>query len=30
MNGLTRIHHVGVAVIDLDASIELYRTAFGA
>jgi methylmalonyl-CoA epimerase len=30
VNGLTRIHHVGVAVTDLDASIELYRTAFGA
>ena len=27
MNG---IHHVGVAVVDLDASIELYRKAFGA
>ena len=25
-----RIHHVGVAVADLDASIELYRTLFGA
>jgi methylmalonyl-CoA epimerase len=25
-----RLHHVGVAVEDLDASIELYRTAFGA
>ena len=24
------IHHVGVAVVDLDASIELYRQAFGA
>jgi methylmalonyl-CoA/ethylmalonyl-CoA epimerase len=24
------IHHFGVAVIDLDASIELYRTALGA
>jgi methylmalonyl-CoA/ethylmalonyl-CoA epimerase len=27
---LTRIHHVGVAVTDLDASIRLYRAAFGA
>jgi methylmalonyl-CoA/ethylmalonyl-CoA epimerase len=25
-----RIHHVGVAVTDLDASIELYRSVFGA
>jgi len=25
-----RIHHVGVAVTDLDASIELYRGVFGA
>lgn len=25
-----RIHHVGVAVADLDASIQLYRTVFGA
>jgi methylmalonyl-CoA epimerase len=25
-----RLHHVGVAVEDLDVSIELYRTAFGA
>ena len=25
-----RLHHVGVAVIDLDASIGVYRTAFGA
>lgn len=24
------IHHVGVAVVDLDASIDLYRRAFGA
>ena len=24
------IHHVGVAVIDLDASIDLYQRAFGA
>ena len=27
---LTRIHHVGVAVADLDQSIELYRAALGA
>jgi methylmalonyl-CoA/ethylmalonyl-CoA epimerase len=27
---LTRIHHVGVAVADLDQSIELYRSALGA
>jgi methylmalonyl-CoA epimerase len=27
---LTRIHHVGIAVADLDESIELYRSAFGA
>jgi methylmalonyl-CoA/ethylmalonyl-CoA epimerase len=27
---LKRIHHVGVAVTDLDGSIELYRSAFGA
>jgi methylmalonyl-CoA/ethylmalonyl-CoA epimerase len=27
---LTRIHHVGVAVADLDESIRLYRSAFGA
>ena len=26
----SQIHHVGVAVVDLDASIELYRRAFGA
>jgi methylmalonyl-CoA/ethylmalonyl-CoA epimerase len=25
-----RLHHVGVAVTDLDASIDVYRTAFGA
>jgi methylmalonyl-CoA/ethylmalonyl-CoA epimerase len=30
VNALTRIHHVGVAVTDLDAAIELYRNAFGA
>jgi methylmalonyl-CoA/ethylmalonyl-CoA epimerase len=27
---LTRIHHVGIAVVDLDQSIELYRSALGA
>src|SRR4029077_12003766 len=27
---LTRIHHVGIAVADLDESIELYRSALGA
>jgi methylmalonyl-CoA/ethylmalonyl-CoA epimerase len=27
---LTRIHHVGVAVADLDQSIGLYRAALGA
>ena len=27
---LTRIHHVGVAVADLDESIRLYRGALGA
>ncbi len=27
---LTRIHHVGIAVVDLDESIGLYRTALGA
>lgn len=27
---LIRIHHVGVAVMDLDESIRLYRSAFGA
>ncbi len=27
---LTRIHHVGVAVTDLDESIRLYREALGA
>jgi methylmalonyl-CoA epimerase len=27
---LTRIHHVGVAVVNLDESIELYRKALGA
>jgi methylmalonyl-CoA/ethylmalonyl-CoA epimerase len=27
---LTRIHHVGIAVTDLDESIRLYRSALGA
>ena len=27
---LTRIHHVGVAVADMDESIRLYTTKFGA
>jgi methylmalonyl-CoA/ethylmalonyl-CoA epimerase len=27
---LRRIHHVGVAVVDLDESIRLYQAAFGA
>jgi methylmalonyl-CoA epimerase len=27
---LSRIHHVGVAVADLDESIRLYQSAFGA
>ncbi len=27
---LTKIHHVGIAVTDLDEAIELYRSAFGA
>lgn len=27
---LTRIHHVGIAVADLDESIERYRAALGA
>jgi len=27
---LTRVHHVGIAVVDLDESIELYRAALGA
>ncbi len=27
---ITGIHHVGIAVADLDASIELYRAALGA
>lgn len=30
MVGLSRIHHVGVAVTDLDASIGLYESALGA
>jgi methylmalonyl-CoA/ethylmalonyl-CoA epimerase len=27
---VTRIHHVGVAVTDLDESVQLYRAALGA
>lgn len=27
---MTRIHHIGVAVADLDESIRLYRSALGA
>jgi methylmalonyl-CoA/ethylmalonyl-CoA epimerase len=27
---LTKVHHVGIAVADLDESIELYRAALGA
>ena len=27
---LTKVHHVGIAVADLDQSIELYRAALGA
>jgi methylmalonyl-CoA/ethylmalonyl-CoA epimerase len=27
---LNRIHHVGIAVADLDASIRMYETVFGA
>jgi len=27
---LTRVHHVGIAVANLDESIELYRTSLGA
>jgi methylmalonyl-CoA/ethylmalonyl-CoA epimerase len=27
---LTRLHHVGIAVADLDESIELYRASLGA
>jgi methylmalonyl-CoA/ethylmalonyl-CoA epimerase len=27
---LTRLHHVGIAVADLEESIELYRAALGA
>jgi methylmalonyl-CoA/ethylmalonyl-CoA epimerase len=27
---LTRIHHVGIAVADLDASIRMYMSVFGA
>ena len=30
MSGANRIHHVGVAVADLDESIRLYRHALGA
>ncbi len=30
MSPPTRIHHVGVAVADIDASIHLYETALGA
>lgn len=26
---LKRVHHIGIAVHNLDAAIELYRTAFG-
>lgn len=26
---LTRVHHIGIAVRDLDAAVELYRTSFG-
>jgi methylmalonyl-CoA/ethylmalonyl-CoA epimerase len=29
-SALRRLHHVGVAVADLDESIELYRGTFGA
>jgi methylmalonyl-CoA epimerase len=29
-SALKRLHHVGVAVADLDESIELYRDTFGA
>jgi methylmalonyl-CoA/ethylmalonyl-CoA epimerase len=29
LSGLTRIHHVGVAVADLDESIGLYTSALG-
>lgn len=25
----TRVHHIGIAVHDLDATVELYRSAFG-
>jgi methylmalonyl-CoA/ethylmalonyl-CoA epimerase len=30
LNMPIRIHHIGVAVIDLDESIQLYRNSFGA
>ena len=30
MSAASRIHHIGVAVADLDASIRLYRNALGA
>lgn len=26
---LTRVHHIGIAVRDLDAAVELYQTSFG-
>jgi len=26
---LERVHHIGIAVADLDATVELYRAAFG-
>lgn len=26
---LERVHHIGIAVADLDATVELYREAFG-
>jgi methylmalonyl-CoA/ethylmalonyl-CoA epimerase len=30
LSTVTRIHHIGVAVADLDESIRLYRTSLGA
>jgi methylmalonyl-CoA/ethylmalonyl-CoA epimerase len=30
LSAVTRIHHIGVAVADLDESIRLYRTSLGA
>jgi methylmalonyl-CoA epimerase len=30
LSAVTRIHHIGVAVVDLDESIRLYRTSLGA